>query len=134
MWKKISVFGGAALLVLGLITSGFVVEDRYNNQDHHDKDITVERSITEMKLDKVETELVMNLKQFQKEQQVSLKSQKRENDYRYYMGVLENIQAQIYKLRQWLRQHPGDQEAREDYNSLRQKETNVKQRLTELMK
>ena len=134
MWKKLSVIGGAVLLVIGLVTSGFVIEDRYNNQKHHDKDIVHERQITSLGLDKVETQIVMNLKEFRKEQQVSLKSQKRENDYRYYMGVLENIQAQTYKMRQWLRQHPNDQEAREDYNSLKQKEVKVKQKLEQLMR
>jgi len=134
MWKKITVIGGAILLVASLVTTGFVLEDRYNNQDHHDKDIVSERNITNLKFENVEKQLVMNLEQFRKDQQISLKDQRRENDYRYYSSLLENIQSQIYKLRQWLRQHPNDSEAKEDYNSLKQKRDLVKNKLDELIK
>ena len=130
MWKKIT---GILVICAALVTSGFVLEDRYNNQNHHDKDLVNERSITTLQIDKVEYQLVMNLKQFQKEQQVSIKSQKREADYRYYTGLLENIRSQIYKIRQWLRQNPADREAIDDYNHLRQKEKQVVTKLNQLM-
>ena len=37
------MMAGAFLLVASLVVSGFVIEDRYNNQEHHDKDIKTER-------------------------------------------------------------------------------------------
>jgi len=130
MWKKIA---GGFLLVFALVTSGFVIEDRYNNQKHHDKDINNERNITSLKLDGAEIKLVMNLEQFRQEQQVSIKDIKKENDYRYYSRLLENINSQIYKLRQWLRQHPSDADAREDYQDLKKKRGLVKMKLDSLM-
>ena len=132
--KKFASIGGAVLLVIGLVTTGFVLEDRYNNQNDHDKDIVHERSITALVVNNVEDKLVMNLEQFRKEQQVSLKSQKRENDYRYYTGLLENINSQIYKIKQWLREHPTDNEAREDYQHLQKKRDDVQSKLNTLMK
>jgi hypothetical protein len=134
MWKKITVIGGAILIVASLVTTGFVLEDRYNNQDDHDKDIAGEREVTNLKFENIEKHLVMNLEQFRKEQQVSLENQKRENDYRYYSNLLDSIQNQIYKMRQWLRQHPNDSEAMEDYDNLKQKKDLVKSKLDELMK
>ena len=133
MWRKISVIGGAFLLVVGLVTSGFVIEDRYNNQEHHDKDIGVERNITTLTFDNLENKIVMNLDQMRKEQKVSLKAQKRESDYRYYYGLLESINAQLYKIKQWIRQNPGDQDARNDYAQLQKKRDQVKQKLDSLM-
>ena len=131
--KKFASIGAAVLLVVGLVTTGFVLEDRYNNQNDHDKDIVHERSITALVVNNVEDKLVMNLEQFRKEQQVSLKSQKRENDYRYYTGLLENINSQIYKIKQWLRENPTDGEAREDYEHLKKKRDYVQSKLNTLM-
>jgi hypothetical protein len=37
-------------------------------------------------------------------------------------------------MRQWLRQHPNDSEAMEDYDNLKQKKDLVKSKLDELMK
>jgi hypothetical protein len=130
MWKKVT---GILVICAALITSGFVLEDRYNNQKHHDKDLVNERSITTLQLDKVEYQLVMNLKQFQKEQQVSLKAQKRENDYRYYTGVLNNIKRQMSQLRQDIRQQPNNTQLRDDYKYLQQQETQVHNKLNQLM-
>ena len=95
MWNKFTVIGGAILIVASLVTSGFVLEDRFNNQDDHDKDISNERKFTKIELNKIEDHLVMNLKEFRTEQQAIFKSQKRESDYRYYTNLLENIQSQI---------------------------------------
>ena len=131
--KKFASIAGAFLLVVSLVVSGFVIEDRYNNQEHHDKDLANQSKMIDTKFDGFEKQLVMNLKQFQMEQKVSLEAQKKENDYRYYMGMLENIRAQLYKLRQWMRQHPNDQDAKQDYNNLIQKEQAVQQKLNELM-
>lgn len=133
MWKKVVTIGGALLFVSSLVFAGFVLEDRYNNQIHHDKDLTAQREITDIQFEIIEKQVVMNLKQFQKEQQLSLKSQQRENDYRYYSNLLENINNQIYKLRQWIRQHPDDLEAKEDYSNLQKKRDLVKQKLNNLM-
>jgi len=120
--KKVASFGASVILVIGLITSGFVIEDRYNNQDDHDKDIIHEREIVDMKLEKVEQEVVMNLKQFQKS-----------SDYKYYSQILETIDSQLYQIRQWMRQHPDDQEAKVDYNNLLEKRKKVKEKLDSLM-
>jgi GrpB-like predicted nucleotidyltransferase (UPF0157 family) len=133
MWNKFTVIGGAILIVASLVTSGFVLEDRFNNQEDHDKDILNERKFTEMQLNKVEDHLVMNLKEFRIEQQTIFKSQKRESDYRYYTNLLENIQSQIYSLRQWLREHPNDSEAKEDYQNLKKKRDVVKIKLDNLV-
>jgi len=120
--KKVASFGASVILVIGLITSGFVIEDRYNNQDDHNKDIIHEREIVDMKLEKVEQEVVMNLKQFQKS-----------SDYKYYSQILETIDSQLYQIRQWMRQHPDDQEAKVDYNNLLEKRKKVKEKLDSLM-
>ena len=133
MWNKFTVIGGVILIVASLVTSGFVLEDRFNNQDDHDKDISTERKFTKMELNKIEDHLVMNLKEFRTEQQAIFKSQKRESDYRYYTNLLENIQSQIYSLRQWLREHPNDSEAKEDYKNLKKKRDVVKSKLDNLV-
>ena len=133
MWNKFTVIGGAILIVASLVTSGFVLEDRFNNQDDHDRDISTERKFTKMELNKIEDHLVMNLKEFRTEQQAIFKSQKRESDYRYYTNLLENIQSQIYSLRQWLREHPSDSEAKEDYKNLKKKRDVVKNKLDNLV-
>ena len=133
MWNKFTVIGGAILIVASLVTSGFVLEDRFNNQDDHDRDISTERKFTKMELNKIEDHLVMNLKEFRTEQQAIFKSQKRESDYRYYTNLLENIQSQIYSLRQWLREHPNDSEAKEDYKNLKKKRDVVKSKLDNLV-
>jgi hypothetical protein len=133
MWKKVVTIGGSLLFVSSLVFAGFVFEDRYNNQIDHNKDLVSERSITDLQFENIEKQVVMNLKQFQKEQQLSSESQRRENDYRYYSNLIENINNQIYKLRQWIRQHPDDLEAKEDYSNLQKKRDLVKQKLDELM-
>ena len=133
MWNKFTVIGGVILIVASLVTSGFVLEDRFNNQDDHDRDISTERKFTKMELNKIEDHLVMNLKEFRTEQQAIFKSQKRESDYRYYTNLLENIQSQIYSLRQWLREHPNDSEAKEDYKNLKKKRDVVKSKLDNLV-
>ena len=133
MWNKFTVIGGVILIVASLVTSGFVLEDRFNNQDDHDRDISTERKFTKMELNKIEDHLVMNLKEFRTEQQTIFKSQKRESDYRYYTNLLENIQSQIYSLRQWLREHPNDSEAKEDYKNLKKKRDVVKSKLDNLV-
>ena len=133
MWNKFTVIGGVILIVASLVTSGFVLEDRFNNQDDHDKDISTERKFTKMELNKIEDHLVMNLKEFRTEQQAIFKSQKRESYYRYYTNLLENIQSQIYSLRQWLREHPNDSEAKEDYKNLKKKRDVVKSKLDNLV-
>ena len=123
MWKKVSIIGSAFLLVIGLVTSGFVIEDRFNNQEHHDKDLMHEREVVEMKMTNFEEQVAANLQQLQ-----------RSNDYKYYSQMLENINAQIYKIRQWLRQHPQDMEAREDYENLKKKRDIIQNKLNELMR
>lgn len=133
MWKKISVIGGAFLLVISLVTSGFVIEDRYNNQNDHEKDLATERKVTELELQNLETELVMNLKQFQIEQKVSIEQQRRENDYRYYSGVLEDLDRKLYEVGERLRQNPNDQNALEAKVYLKKKREQVQQKLNSLM-
>lgn len=123
MWKKVSIIGSAFLLVIGLVTSGFVIEDRFNNQEHHDKDLMHEREVVEMKMTNFEEQVAANLQQLQ-----------RSNDYKYYSQMLENINTQIYKIRQWLRQHPQDMEAREDYENLKKKRDTIQNKLNELMR
>jgi molecular chaperone DnaK (HSP70) len=120
--KKFASIAGGFLLVLSLVASGFVIEDRYNNQTDHEKDIKYQEQLTELKFEKFEEQIVMNLEQFQKS-----------SDYKYYSQILEDIDAQLYKIRQWLRQHPDDLEAREDYQNLLEKRKKVKEKLDSLM-
>ncbi len=122
MWKKISIIGSGFLLAIALVTSGFVIEDRYNNQTHHDKDIQHEREVTKLELAGFEKQIVTTLQQFQKS-----------SDYKYYSQILENLNEQMYKLRQWLREHPNDQDAREDYENIKTKIDMIKQKLNSLM-
>ena len=131
--KKFTSIAALALLVIGLVTSGFVMEDRYNNQVDHDKSISVERKVTTLEFEKIEQSLVMNLKQFQLEQKVSMDSQQRVNDYRYYSDVLNNIRLQLSKLRQELRDNPDNQDIREDYRNLKIREKEVKNKLDNLL-
>lgn len=120
MWKKIT---GIAIVVIALITSGFVLEDRYNNQKDHDKDLVHASEIVDNKIEKLDTKVAVTLQQMQKS-----------NDYNHYSRVLEDLNAQIYKLRQWLRQNPNDMEAREDYENLKKNRDKVKERLDSLMR
>jgi hypothetical protein len=121
--KKVASVGGAVLLVIGLVSSGFVIEDRYANEKDVEVGLTHEREVTDLHFKNFEEQVVMNLKQLQVQQ-----------DYRYYMSMLENVDTQIYKIKQWLREHPNDQEAKEDYQNLKNKRNEIKQRLDELMR
>jgi hypothetical protein len=121
--KKFVSLGGAVLLVIGLITSGFVVEDRFNNQEHHDKDMVHAREVVEMKMTQFEEQVASNLQQMQ-----------RSNDYNYYSRILEDLNLEIYKMRQWIRQHPNDMEAKDDYENLKKKRDKVKEKLDSLMR
>lgn len=133
MWKKVSIIGGAFLLVIGLVTSGFVIEDRYNNQEHHDKDLVHERELNSKELEGLEKQVVMNLKQLEVKQEASIKSVKRESDYRYYSGVLEDLDLKIKEL-EWRRQNnPNDANVREALEYYTQKRVKVKQKLDSLM-
>ena len=109
MWKKIA---GGFLLVIGLVTSGFVIEDRYNNQNHHDKDIVTERSLTNKDLEKLETAVVMNLKQMNTEQT----AQRKQTDTRYYLDQLDYFNRQIRDTERRLRSNRNDQNAKDDFN------------------
>lgn len=133
-WKTLTGIITAIILIASLAGAMFWAEDRYNNQIHHDTDIQHERQVNNIKLDSLEKAIVMNLKQFQLEQQVALTNSKRESDYRYYSGVLEDLDSKIYNMRQYIRTHPTDTEAKEDYQSLKNKKQEIKQRLRELIK
>ena len=121
--KKVASVGGAVLLVIGLVSSGFVIEDRYANEKDVEVGLTHEREVTDLHFKNFEEQVVMNLKQLQVQQ-----------DYRYYMSMLENVDTQIYKIKQWLREHPNDQEAKEDYQNLKNKRNEIRKRLDELMR
>ena len=108
--KKFFSIAGGALLVLGLVTSGFVIEDRYNNQKHHDKDIVHEREINESKNVQLETQIASNLKEIQVQQQISNK----QSDYRYYRGVMEDVERKLEEIQRKLNANPSDQNARND--------------------
>jgi hypothetical protein len=125
MWKKVSIIGGAFLLVLALVTSGFVIEDRYNNQKHHDKDLKTERSLTDKDLEGLENQVVMNLKQFGVEQ----KAQRKQNDTRYYLDQLDTFNRQIRDSERRLRANPNDQNAKDDLNYFTNERNKVRQKL-----
>jgi len=129
MWKKLSVIGGAVLLVIGLVTSGFVIEDRYNNQLHHDKDIVHEREINESKNAKLESQIAMNLKEIQVQQQISNK----QSDYRYYRGVMEDVERKIEEIQRKLNANLSDQNARADLQYYQRKKAKVRAKLDALM-
>ena len=122
MWKKFGKIAGAVLLVIGLVTSGYVIEDRYENEDHHQSDMKHEEEVRDLKMKNLEDNVVASLEKFQ-----------RSSDYKYYSQMLEGIDDQLYKLRQWIRQHPEDQEAREDYQDLKEKRKKIKEKLDSLM-
>jgi len=128
MWKKISVIGGAFLLVIGLVTSGFVIEDRYNNQEHHDKDISSQRELTNKDLDNLENQIVMNLKQFSVEQS----AQRKQNDTRYYLDQLDSLNRQIRDAELRLRLNPNDQRAKDDLIYFTNQRNKVRQKLDSL--
>jgi hypothetical protein len=125
MWKKIA---GGFLLVIGLVTSGFVIEDRYNNQNHHDKDIKTERSLTNKDLEKLETAVVMNLKQMNTEQS----AQRKQTDTRYYLDQLDYFNRQIRDAERRLRSNRNDQNARDDFNYYTNEKNKVRQKLEAL--
>lgn len=125
MWKKIA---GGFLLVIGLVTSGFVIEDRYNNQNHHDKDIVTERSLTNKDLEKLETAVVMNLKQMNTEQT----AQRKQTDTRYYLDQLDYFNRQIRDTERRLRSNRNDQNAKDDFNYYTNEKNKVRQKLEAL--
>lgn len=132
-WKILSTVVGAIVLISSLAGAMFWAEDRYNNQDHHDADIIRERSFTALKMENLEKAIVMNLEQFRKEQELNLKKTKRLNDYRYYTNILEDINREILKIKQYLRTNPNDSDAKEDYEDLKVKRHDIKQKLRNLM-
>jgi hypothetical protein len=111
--------------VLALVTSGFVIEDRYNNQKHHDKDLKTERSLTDKDLEGLENQVVMNLKQFGVEQ----KAQRKQNDTRYYLDQLDTFNRQIRDSERRLRANPNDQNAKDDLNYFTNERNKVRQKL-----
>lgn len=126
MWKRIA---GGFLLVIGLVTSGFVIEDRYNNQNHHDKDMSHERELNDSKNTGLETQIAMNLKEIQVQQQISNK----QSDYRYYRGVMEDVERKITEIRRALNVNPNNQNARNDLQYYQQKKAKVRAKLDALM-
>lgn len=127
--KKFASIAGGFLLVIALVTSGFVVEDRYNNQNDHDKDIIHEREMVESKADILETQIAMNLKEIQVQQQIANK----QNDYRYYIGVLEDVDRKIEETQRKLNANPNDQNARNDLQYYKQKKAKIRAKLDALM-
>lgn len=125
MWKKISMLSGAFLLVIGLVTSGFVIEDRYNNQEHHDKDIVTQRQLTNKDLEGLENQIVMNLKQLSTEQ-TSLNKQ---NKIDRYLDLLDSFNRQIRTAERRLRANPNDQNARSDLNYFTNQRNRVRKKI-----
>jgi len=128
MWKKISVIGGAFLLVIGLVTSGFVIEDRYNNQEHHDKDLATQRQLTNKDLEGLEKQVVMNLKQFSVEQS----ARNRQDRMDRYLDLLDSFNRQIRDAERRLRANPSDQSARDDLNYFTNQRNKVRQKIDAL--
>lgn len=128
MWKKISVIGGAFLLVIGLVTSGFVIEDRYNNQEHHDKDLATQRQLTNKDLEGLEKQVVMNLKQFSVEQT----ARNRQDRMDRYLDLLDSFNRQIRDAERRLRANPSDQSARDDLNYFTNQRNKVRQKIDAL--
>jgi multidrug efflux pump subunit AcrB len=127
--KKFASVAGGFLLVIALVTSGFVIEDRYNNQNDHDKDIIHERQITEDKTTILESEIAMNLKEIQVQQQIANK----QNDYRYYIGVFEDVDRKIEETQRKLNANPNDQNVRNDLQYYQQKKAKIRVKLDALM-
>jgi len=128
MWKKVSIIGGAFLLVIGLVTSGFVIEDRYNNQEHHDKDIVTERKLTDKDLEGLEKQVVMNLKQFSVEQT----SRNKQDRMDRYLDLLDSFNRQIRDAERRMRANPNDQNARDDFNYFTNQRNKVRQKIDAL--
>ena len=128
MWKKISIIGGAFLLVIGLVTSGFVIEDRYNNQEHHDKDVAHERQLTNKDLEGLENQIVMNLKQFSTEQTSRYKQDRMDR----YLDLLDSFNRQIRDAERRMRANPNDQNARDDFNYFTNQRNKVRQKIDAL--
>jgi len=120
--------GGAFLLVIGLVTSGFVIEDRYNNQIHHDKDLVIQRELTDKDLEGLEKQIVMNLKQFGAEQA----AQRKQNDTRYYLDQLDGFSRQIRDAERRLSANPNDQNARDDLSYFTNQRNKVRQKIDTL--
>jgi multidrug efflux pump subunit AcrB len=127
--KKFASVAGGFLLVIALVTSGFVIEDRYNNQNDHDKDIIHERQITEDKTAILESQIAMNLKEIQVQQQIANK----QNDYRYYIGVFEDVDRKIEETQRKLNANPNDQNVRNDLQYYQQKKAKIRVKLDALM-
>jgi multidrug efflux pump subunit AcrB len=127
--KKFASVAGGFLLVIALVTSGFVIEDRYNNQNDHDKDIIHERQITEDKTTILESQIAMNLKEIQVQQQIANK----QNDYRYYIGVFEDVDRKIEETQRKLNANPNDQNVRNDLQYYQQKKAKIRVKLDALM-
>ena len=128
MWKKISMMAGAFLLVASLVVSGFVIEDRYNNQEHHDKDIKTERVLTDKDLENLENQVVMNLKQFNVEQKAQAKQSKMER----YLDLLDSFNRQIRDAERRIRVNPNDQGAKDDFNYFTNQRNKVRQKIDAL--
>jgi len=128
MWKKISMMAGAFLLVASLVVSGFVIEDRYNNQEHHDKDIKTERVLTDKDLENLENQVVMNLKQFNVEQKAQAKQSKMER----YLDLLDSFNRQIRDAERRIRANPNDQGAKDDFNYFTNQRNKVRQKIDSL--
>jgi multidrug efflux pump subunit AcrB len=126
MFKKIAI---GFLLVVSLVVSGFVFEDRYNNQDDHDKDKVNERELNDAKNYKMGMQVAMNLKEMQTQQQISNK----QNDYRYYSGVLRDVERKIEEIQRKLNANPNNQNARNDLQYYKQRKVEVRAKLNALM-
>lgn len=129
MWKKISVIGGAFLLVIGLVTSGFVIEDRYTNESHHETDLKHEREVTSEKMNNLENQIVMNLKEFSVEQ----KAQRKRDEYQYYSNELDKLDQRIRELERYERANPADQGIKNDLRYYRDRRNKIRQKLDMLM-
>ena len=125
MWKKVSMIAGAFLLMASLVTSGFVIEDRYNNQKHHDKDIVTERALTNKDLYNLENQVVMNLKQFSTEQVARNKQDRMDR----YLDLLDSFNRQIRDSERRIRENFNDQNAKDDLNYFTNQRNRIRQKI-----
>lgn len=132
-WKILTAIIGGISMLMVITGAVFLAEDRYTNQVHHEKDIKTVNETTDLKLEHIEYEIVMTLKQFREEQNAINEKQQKQMDYKYYMRVLDDLDIRISKIKGYLRTNPDNEEAKEELRYLQEKRDKVKKQLEELL-
>ncbi len=113
-------------VILGIIGSFFVIENRWNQSDEV---FAAEKEMTHMKKETVET--------FQQVQmQMKRNDDKLDKKFTLQMNtiVYDNLNEQYYRLKREVKSNPDDSELREEFENVKKRRKETKKRINDSVK